>query len=110
VEHVLLCEPSHNEAGDHNIGQRQREQKLPAERHQLVIAETRQRTADPDVNKDESDNFQNKPEYRRERLKYRRQEAWNWTSPSTKEQRGRDTGDGEHIAIFRNKEDGELHR
>src|SRR5271165_4233933 len=54
----------HDQAGDHNIRDGQRQKKLPPEGHELVIAETRQRAADPDVNKDESENPQGKPENR----------------------------------------------
>src|SRR5437899_2534331 len=110
MEHVLLRKVRNDKAGHNNVGQGKREQKLPAERHQLVITEARQRAADPNVNKDESDNFQNEPKDRHQRLKYWRQEAGYWSSPSAEEQGGRDTRHREHIAVFRNKEDGEFHR
>ncbi len=46
----------HDQAGDNDVRDGQRQKELPAEGHELVIAETRQRAADPDVNEDENEN------------------------------------------------------
>src|SRR5689334_11836759 len=114
MQHVLLCEVRYYKTGYHHIRQRQREQELPAEGHQLVIAEARQRATDPDVNKDKEDDFRNKPENRQKclddgRQRDRRRDVERGM-PSAEEKRRRDARDGEHIAVLSNKEDGKLHR
>src|SRR5215470_6362511 len=63
-----LRSPGHDEAGDDDIGDGQRQQKLPSESHQLVIAETRQRAADPYVQKDEEENLHREPKHRQQHL------------------------------------------
>src|SRR5208337_1818606 len=64
----------HDQTGDDYIRDGQRQEKLPAEGHELVIAETRQRAADPDVNKDENENPQRNPQDWQKRLQNRRAE------------------------------------
>src|SRR6266498_4292997 len=51
--------PAHGdeEGGDDHVGKRGREEHLPAEAHQLVITEARQRAADPDVKEQEEENL-----------------------------------------------------
>src|SRR5262245_27008362 len=81
-----LCPPGHNQAGDDNVRDCQRQQKLPAEGHQLVITEARQRTADPDVDEDKNENLGRKPEHRQQSLANRRQKGNRRSVPSAKEQ------------------------
>src|SRR5271156_1642002 len=64
--------PGHGNRCCHQIGNRQRQQKLPAERHQLVVAEARQRPAHPDIKKEETENLRPKPEQRQQRPQQRR--------------------------------------
>src|SRR5450759_3545389 len=54
----------HDQAGDDDIRNGQRQKKLPAEGHELVITETRQCAADPDVDKYEDKHAHGKPEHR----------------------------------------------
>src|SRR5579875_4166123 len=51
----------HQTRGD-KINQRKRQQELPAESHQLVIAETGQRATRPNVKEQQQKNFAEKPE------------------------------------------------
>jgi hypothetical protein len=44
----------------------QREHERPGEGHQLVVAEARQRAADPDEKKQDNSNFGRKPEQRQQ--------------------------------------------
>src|SRR5262245_27154705 len=60
---IGLCSPGHDETGDNDVGNGQRQQKLPAEGHQLVIAEARQCATDPYIQKDEEENFEREPEH-----------------------------------------------
>ena len=41
--------------GDDDIDQHQRQQDLPGDAHQLIVAEARERTAQPDVEEQEED-------------------------------------------------------
>src|ERR1700753_3736942 len=45
--------------------------KLPAEVHELVIAEARKRTAHPDIEEKKRENLNHKPEDRQKRTDYR---------------------------------------
>src|SRR6202007_1718091 len=45
--------------------------KLPAEVHQLVIAEARKRAAHPDIEQKEGENLYDKPDDRENRARYR---------------------------------------
>ena len=56
--------PGHGDRRANQIRQRQRQQKLPAERHQLVVAEARQRPAHPDIEKKKTENLGREPEHR----------------------------------------------
>ena len=46
-----------NETGDQQVEQRHREQKRPGEFHQLIVAEARQRSANPDEDEDQEARF-----------------------------------------------------
>ena len=93
-----------------NVGHRQGQQNLPAECHQLVIAEARQRAAHPDVQKHE----RKRPAARTRRraataCRNRRQTKQSGRSIRP-EQNGRQAGHGEHVGVFGHEEHGELHR
>src|SRR5579884_3836502 len=76
----VLCRvlrlPSHYKAGDHDIGNGERQQKLPAEIHELVIPETWQRAANPDVQKDKKENLKTEPSDRQKILHNLRSKVW----------------------------------
>src|SRR5579872_3263810 len=55
--------PCYGDRSGDQIHQRQRQQELPAKRHQLVIAEARQRAAHPDVQKEKCNNLGGEPEH-----------------------------------------------
>src|SRR5262249_6346725 len=57
------CPPGHDETRDNDVGNSQRKQKFPAEGHQLVVTEARQRAANPNVEKDEEENLYGKPKH-----------------------------------------------
>ena len=69
---------------NHQIRDGQRQQKLPSKRHQLVITETRQRAAHPNIDKQKYKNSQHEPEHRQNDLQNRRPE--NRPAPSAQEQ------------------------
>src|SRR5208282_3619087 len=62
---LLQC---HHQGSNHNVRDGERQKKFPAEGHELVIAETRQRAADPDVDENESKYPHGEPENRQQRL------------------------------------------
>ena len=64
--HGLSSHRDHERRND-EVRERQRQQKLPTERHQLVIAETRHGSAHPNVNEDE-DEYRSTRRYRFRRL------------------------------------------
>jgi hypothetical protein len=49
-----------NERDDEHIHQRDLDEKVPAEPHQLIVAKSRQSPADPDEKEKEQGNFQEK--------------------------------------------------
>src|SRR5664280_1498043 len=67
-----LTSERYHQRRDHDVGQRKRQQELPAERHQLVIAEARQRTAHPDVNEKEGHHARHEVQHWQQRLQNRR--------------------------------------
>ena len=54
--------PDYYQSRDHQVRERHRQQEFPAEGHQLVVAEARQRGARPDVEEHDEADFQQKPE------------------------------------------------
>src|ERR1700722_765269 len=56
----------HHESGDEKIQQRDGEQELPGEAHELVVAETGQRRANPDEDEKQETQLGQKPEQRRQ--------------------------------------------
>src|SRR6266852_8236550 len=58
----LRAPPKNRRSSEHDIGERDRQKQLPAEGHELVIAEARERAAHPDVNEEEDENLGEQPE------------------------------------------------
>src|SRR5271166_1802310 len=102
------------EASSHNVQDGQGQQNSPAEVHQLVIAEARQRASYPDVETEKTEDLAHEPDEREQRVD---PDAVEWphqiaerAGPSTqKQQRGHATHI-DHVAVFSHKEHGELHR
>src|SRR5579864_7934187 len=72
---VPQMRPNDHESRNHQIRERDRQQELPAERHQLVIAESRQGGAHPDVEEQDRQDFCSEPEWSLYAFGYRRIEA-----------------------------------
>ena len=91
-------------AGQQHPEQSERDQELPSERHQPVVAHPRQRGADPDVHVDDEQDLQQEPQQRpqpREELRRR-------PAPSAEPQRRRDRGHGDHVQVLAEVEHREL--
>src|SRR6476660_1889815 len=56
---------SHYQAGNDDIGDGQREEEFPAEGHQLIVTETWQCAANPNINKDKKEYLYEEPKQRR---------------------------------------------
>src|SRR5712692_3476460 len=83
---------SHNQPGDNQVRDGQREQKLPSKSHKLVIAEAGQRATNPNVDKEKAENPQHEPEHRQNRLQPRRAEER--SVPSAQEKQRGQAGHG----------------
>src|ERR1019366_8164022 len=94
----------YNQAGNQNVCDRQRQQELPTERHQLVIAEAGQRAPNPNVNKDERQHLHHEPHNGQERLQNCRSK--HGARPSAEEQHRGQTCNGEHVGVFGHEEHG----
>src|SRR5262249_49867223 len=93
--------------------QRKRQQNLPTEIHQLIETKTRQRPAQPDVQKQKEDYFQQKTD-RADQSKQKRvatEDVFRKRHvPATEKQCGRQHRDREHVDVFSEKEERKLHR
>src|SRR6478736_3180349 len=92
------------EARAHYVENGQRHQPAPSEVHKLVIAEARQRAAHPHVEKQETENLQDKPEdgqqcANREVVR-RWQQIAKWTSPAAQKQQGGYATHHDHVGVF----------
>src|SRR5688572_9479257 len=68
----MSVDERHRESSDEKVEQRNREHELPGKRHQLVIAEARERTANPDKDEQQRADLSSEPEQRQNvRLKKR---------------------------------------
>src|SRR4029077_15721517 len=72
--------PRHRNCCSNQVYQRKRQQEFPAERHQLVVAEARQRATHPDIDKKEYKNLGSEPKHRQQGL----QDFWpaHWAVPA----------------------------
>src|SRR5947199_6142540 len=52
----------HHEAGEEQVDHGDREHESPGEAHELVVTETRQRAADPDVDEQNEAGFRREPD------------------------------------------------
>src|SRR3990172_7895160 len=97
--------PDHNtDGGQRHAEQRQREQDLPAEGHQPVIAETRQRRSKPDHQKQERNDLDRQPN---------RPQQGHLVHPraaiAAQKEGGGDGADADHLVVLGHEEQGELH-
>src|SRR5580698_4920102 len=99
--------PRHCNRRCHQIRNRERQQKLPAKRHQLIVAEARQRPTHPDIKKDKAENLGPKPEQRQQRLQQRRPKQR--PMPSAEKQQRRQASHRNHVGVLSHKEHRKLH-
>src|SRR6266478_1370465 len=58
----LIAPPKEGRGSEHDVGERGRQEQLPAKGHELVIAEARERAAHPDVDEKKDEDFGKQPE------------------------------------------------
>src|SRR4051812_5977316 len=63
-KNVSMLEDRHAERGREQIQQRARKQKRPGEMHELIVTETRQGAADPNISEEQQSGLAGKPEDR----------------------------------------------
>src|ERR1022692_4558347 len=86
---------------DHDPGQRDRDEHLPAEPHQLVVADPRQRAAQPEEHEDQDQHLGQEPEHRPPaavRPRPHRQRPGR--APATEEERRGEPGDRRHVDVL----------
>src|SRR5215470_18653819 len=94
---------------DDNVRQRQRQQPLPPECHQLVEPVSRKRRTKPDVGKDEKAGLDEEPEKRRDQLEERqRADVRKGSQPAAEEHGHRDARDDDHARVLAQEKEGEL--
>src|SRR5262245_36860329 len=76
--------PDHDQGSDDGVDRRDRQEHLPAEPHQLVVAEARNRRANPDEDRDGDEELEDEPE---------RSERRPGTLPAAEEERHRERGE-----------------
>src|SRR5579859_5149795 len=81
--------------GDDGVHDGQGQQQLPAEAHQAVVANARQRDANPDEEKEEDGHFDKVDQDRKTRDAFETKEA-----PAAKEERGSDGTDRYHVDVL----------
>src|ERR1051325_11597546 len=96
----------HPGSDPHDTGERPGSQHFPRNVHQLVDAQARKRPPEPHLHEDKEHPFRQEPEDSPERAA---EELSEGAVPPSQENRGADGGDGEHIRIFREEKEGELH-
>ena len=90
-----------------------RDEDLPAEPHELVVAQPGQRAAQPDEDEEEHPELQHEPQHRppagvEHPVPDRRQRPRR--TPPAEEQRGGDRRDGDHVHVLGEEEQRELQR
>src|SRR5689334_11433824 len=99
--------------GNEDTEQRQRQQDLPAKTHQLIKTKARQRSAQPNVNKEKDANLHQKSDRAHESEKERaarQNQVDERHVPAPEEQRGGQHRDREHVDVFGQEEERKLHR
>src|SRR5437879_451929 len=81
TENLSSFLPGHGNRRRHQIRDREGQQRRPAESHQLVVTEARQRPAHPNIKKKKAENLRAKPEQRQQRLQQRRRKQRPGPSP-----------------------------
>src|ERR1700724_1943161 len=103
-----------DQAGDDDVRDGEGQQKLPAEAHQLVIAEARRCAAHPDVQKDEEEGLHYKPEERQQGLEddpvRGGEQVAEGAGPATEEEQRGHAAHRDHVGVLSHEEHGELHR
>ena len=90
---------------------RDRDEELPADRHQLVVADPRQRAAQPDVAEQQDEDLDHEPQHRPPAaVRARPQRQRPGRPPAAEEQRGGQRGDRRHVDVLGQVEHRELHR
>src|SRR6202020_3400828 len=100
-------------AGKDDVGHCERQKKLPAEAHELVITKTWQCTEEPDVQQEEREDFDDKPEDGKDGCddgaSDGREEIAEGAGWTTEEEQGGDAGYGDHVGVLGHEENRELH-
>src|ERR1017187_895008 len=109
----VLSPQREDKTADDDVGDGERQQKLPAEAHQLVIAEARHRRPHPDVEKQETKYLGHEPEDGENRLHDRsakgRDEMPKRAGRAAEEKQRGDAAYGNHVGVLCHKEHRELH-
>src|SRR4051812_18483685 len=96
----LISDPDHEEGGDDGVDRRDRQQHLPAEAHQLVVAEPRHRRADPDEHADEQEHLEDEPDRPERRV---------GPVPAAEEERYGQRGERDHVDVLSRLEEAPAH-
>src|SRR5579875_793493 len=103
--------PGADDADEQDPHDRQRDQHLPADRHELVVADPGQGAAQPDVAEQQDEDLDQEPQQRPPvAVGARPQRDRPRRPPAAEEQRGRQRGDRGHVDVLGEVEHGELHR
>src|SRR5579864_2650763 len=71
---ILVALPEDGCGSEHDISERDGQEQLPTEGHELVVAETGKRAAHPDVDEEEDENLGEQPEGTLNECVHRREE------------------------------------
>ena len=95
----------------HDPDQRDRDQHLPADGHELVVADPGQRAAEPDEHEHEDQHLDEEPEHRPvAAVRPRQQRDRPRRPPAAEEQRGGDRRDVDQVDVLGQEEQPEPHR
>ena len=108
LEVCLLVKQQHPRSRQHHIQNRQRNQRFPSEVHQLVVAETRDRPADPHKDENKEDNLGEQYDRPHEAAQPARIDARKIVAAEIN--RGNDRTGNEHVDVFRKQVETEFHR
>src|SRR5271154_6135365 len=103
-----------DKAGDDDVGHGDGQEELPAEAHELVVAETGERASNPDEEQKEGEDLDDEPEDRQDRVDDGTAEVGDEVAEgagsSAEEEQGSDAAYGDHVGVLGHEEHGELHR
>ena len=105
---------SKEEAGGDDVQHGDGEKELPAEVHELVVAEARQGGADPNVKEEKGEDLGDEPEHGEDGRENGAAEVVREQVPeragcAAEEEQRSDAADGDHVGVFGHEEHGELH-